>query len=254
MTTNPQKEPTNYGSPPYGVSQENPDGPADPRRQGSSYPSLPTHGKSRQLTTRILLLVGVIVLLVLSGSIAVFIYTGSVRATQASGTATAQAQLRAATAQAQANATAQAQLKTATAQAQTNATATAIALGPPIGFHVATLHDKQVIHDQDIPLTIQGTYSIEGSGQVWVVLQDSLQQFYLQNPPVQFLGSRQWTVSNVQPKKGITAVDFVYVTADGNTFFQNQVVQGNFKAFLKLPAGSIILQPTYSIDTTQLSS
>ena len=259
MTMNqPQQEPSNYGSPPYGVSQQNPDGPSDPRGQGSSYPFLPPRRKSRQ-PSRLLILVVVIILLVLSASIAVFVYTDSIRATQASGTATAQAQLRSTTqaqlqvtAQAHGTATAQAQFATATVQAQT--TATAIAIGPPIDFHVNNLQDNQVIHKQDIPLTIQGTYSNEGSGHVWVLLEDSLKQFYLQNPPVQFLSGGQWTVGNIRPTGGITTINFVYVTADGNAYFQKQVTDGNFKAFQTLPAGSIILQPTYSIDTSQLSS
>src|SRR5947209_5416791 len=89
---------------------------------------------------------------------------------------------------------------------------------------------------------ITGTYSSEGSGHVWVVLQDSYANFYLQNPPVQFNGGGTWTATHVNPGPGITLVNFVYVTAAGNAAFQKKVANGGFGAFSPLPDGSQVLQ------------
>jgi tetratricopeptide (TPR) repeat protein len=114
--------------------------------------------------------------------------------------------------------------------------------GPPIGFSVTTLHQGQVIQNTDIPLTVQGRYSLEGSGQVWVVLMDTRGQHYLQHPPVHFNGNRTWTATNITPGPGITEVNFVYVTSQGNRVFQQMVANGNFSAFSDLPIGSQVLQ------------
>lgn len=112
--------------------------------------------------------------------------------------------------------------------------------GPPTGFTVTTLHSGQVI--QSSPIEVDGAYTSMGSGLVWVVLEDSLGRYYLQNPPVQFNGDGTWTATNIRPLQGITAVDFVAVTSDGNTTFQSMVEAQEFGAFSTLPDGSVILQ------------
>ena len=127
----------------------------------------------------------------------------------------------------------------ATTQADVDTVATAT--GPPIGFFVTTLHNGQTVR-ANVALTIKGTYSSKGSGRVWVVLEDSLKRFYLQSPPVQFLSGGKWIARNVQPGKGITMVNFVYVTRTGNEVFRHMVAAGEFGAFSSLPAGSKILQ------------
>ncbi len=146
-----------------------------------------------------------------------------------------------ATPRAQSNTTATAQVvnATSTAVAQMTATAvartaTAIATGPPIGFSVTTLHSGQTIQ-ANIPLTIKGTYSSKGSGLVWVVLEDSYRNYYLQNPPVQFNGDGTWTATNINPGPGITMVDFVSVTSAGHKVFLGMLA-GGFGAFHMLPA------------------
>jgi hypothetical protein len=111
----------------------------------------------------------------------------------------------------------------------------------PQNFVVTSLHPGQVIQDQDVPLTIRGTYSSEGSDRVWVVLEDNQGQYYLQTPPVEFLGGGQWVAHNIRPGQGITQVDFVQVTSDGNSVFQQMVDSGDFGAFNQLPDGSTIL-------------
>jgi hypothetical protein len=112
--------------------------------------------------------------------------------------------------------------------------------GPPTDFTVRTLHSGQVI--QNVPIEVDGTYKSTGSGQVWVVLEDSLGQYYLQSPSVQFQDSGKWVAENIRPLQGITEVDFVSVTSDGNATFQSMVDALDFGAFSTLPAGSVILQ------------
>jgi hypothetical protein len=136
-------------------------------------------------------------------------------------------------------------------------------LEPPTGFTVAhiTLQSGQImqrgqaLRNADIPLTIQGTYTSVGSGLVWVVLRDNFGNYYLQNPPVQFNGDRTWTATNITPGSGVTSIDFVAVTPDGNGTFQRMVSNGDFGAFTQLPQGSLILRPaTIPINSSQIGS
>jgi len=136
-------------------------------------------------------------------------------------------------------------------------------LEPPTGFTVArtTLQSGQIMQrgqalvNADIPLTIQGTYTSEGLGLVWVVLRDNFGNYYLQNPPVQFNGGGTWTATNITPRSGTTSIDFVAVTPDGNGTFQQKVSNGDFGAFTQLPQGSLILSSaTIPINTSQIRS
>lgn len=113
-------------------------------------------------------------------------------------------------------------------------------IGPPTHFTVTTLHAGQVI--LNVPLEVDGTYGSPGSGLVWVILEDSFGHHYLQSPPVQFAGNGKWVARNVRPLRGIVAVDFVSVTSDGNTTFQNMVATQQFGAFSQFPDGSTVLQ------------
>jgi hypothetical protein len=112
--------------------------------------------------------------------------------------------------------------------------------GHPTGFTVTSLHPGQAI--QNSPIEVEGTYGSIGSGLVWIVLGDDYGNYYLQSPPVQFGDDGKWTAKNVRPLHGITAVNFVSVTSDGNKTFQSKVSAQEFGAFSKLPDGSMILQ------------
>lgn len=143
-------------------------------------------------------------------------------------------------------------------------------LDPPTGFTVTSvfLHGGQTMRqgyalvDADIPLVIQGKYILEGSGMVWVVLHDDYGNYYLQSPQVQFNGDKTWSITNILPLHGITTIDFVAVTPDGNATFQQKVsnanangdANGDFGGFTQLPQNSLILrQATIPIDTSQIS-
>jgi hypothetical protein len=112
---------------------------------------------------------------------------------------------------------------------------------PLTGFAVTSLTSGQVIRDQDVPLTITGTYVTEGTEAVWVVLEDGVGRYYLQQPPVQFQANGRWIASNVRPGPGIVNVDFVAVTPDGNAIFVGMVKAHAFSAFQALPDGSMFL-------------
>src|SRR5437763_5300954 len=69
-------------------------------------------------------------------------------------------------------------------------------LPPPTNFSVTTvsLRDGSILPNTHplqipvagVPLQVTGTYSSQGSGQVWVLVEDAYGQYYLQIPPVRF--------------------------------------------------------------------
>jgi hypothetical protein len=111
---------------------------------------------------------------------------------------------------------------------------------PPKDFSATTLKDGQAVR-ANIPLEIKGTYSLKGSGLVWVVLEDDLGQYYHQNPPVRFLDNGEWMARNIIPGEGIKAVTFVHVGTEGDQVFQRKVAHNEWEAFSKLPPDHTIL-------------
>jgi hypothetical protein len=100
----------------------------------------------------------------------------------------------------------------------------------PVGS-ATTLENGQVIYNKDVPLTIKGICTLKDIGQVWVVLRNSYKDFYLQNPPVEFLDNGEWIAENIRPGKGITAVMFVRVSKGGNRAFQQKVDNNEWGGF-----------------------
>jgi hypothetical protein len=103
------------------------------------------------------------------------------------------------------------------------------------------LQNKQPIHIPvaGVPLTITGTYTPQGSGQVWVVVEDMDGHYHLQSSAVQLGDNEEWTVSGVNTPVGTTTIEFVHVTSQS---FQQMVQAKAFGAFDQLPDGSTILQ------------
>lgn len=95
---------------------------------------------------------------------------------------------------------------------------------------------------QGVPLTITGTYSPQGSGQVWAIVEDAYGQYYLQISPAQLDQGGQWTIAGINTAKGTTKIDFVYVTPQGSTIFDFMKDAKAFGAFTKLPNGSLKLK------------
>jgi hypothetical protein len=52
---------------------------------------------------------------------------------------------------------------------------------------------------------------LSGRPAVWVVLQDSHANYYLQNAPVKFLLNGRWRANNILPGHGICRINFVLV-------------------------------------------
>jgi hypothetical protein len=84
------------------------------------------------------------------------------------------------------------------------------------------------------PITITGTYSPQGSGNVWVFVKGHNGDYYLQKPKVQFADSGQWTASNIITAAGTIMVVFVYVMPQGQNSFQRMVDDGTYD-FPSLP-------------------
>ncbi len=103
------------------------------------------------------------------------------------------------------------------------------------------LPNKQPIHIpvSGLPLLITGTYTPQGSGQVWVVVEDKDGRYHLQSSAVQLGDNGEWRVSGVKTPVGTTTIEFVHVTSQS---FQQMAQAKAFGAFDQLPDGSTILQ------------
>ncbi len=108
-------------------------------------------------------------------------------------------------------------------------------------FTVETLRDRQLIRPEDLPLIIEGCYSSNVRVHVWVVLQDSYGNYYLQYPEVMFLPNGRWVATNVNLGEGILFIHFVQAGNKGNAHFHQMVARKEWGAFRDLPQGNTIL-------------
>jgi class 3 adenylate cyclase len=108
-------------------------------------------------------------------------------------------------------------------------------------FTVDTLADNQMVRAADLPMRIEGRFQGRLDFHVWVVLEDSYGNYYLQNPPVKFSNDGRWEARNVVPGLGIEVVDFVRVSDAGNGQFTQMVARHCWGAFLELPDESKML-------------
>ena len=121
-------------------------------------------------------------------------------------------------------------------------------LAPPTDFSVTEMKLKsgkilqigQPYPVAESPLTIIGTYTSQGSGTVWVFVQDDNGYYYLQKPQVQFGSTHEWAASNVITAVGTIKIEFVYVTPQEQQSFQGMIDAGA-DGFYPLPEGSIVL-------------
>jgi len=109
-------------------------------------------------------------------------------------------------------------------------------------FEVKTLTERQMIRDMDLPLMIEGVYAPPSAqAHVWVILQDTYGNYYLQNPPVSLLPDGRWIATNVLPGHGIVLFHFVRVGSGGHANFLQMVARRAWGAFKSLPGDSEIL-------------
>jgi hypothetical protein len=107
-------------------------------------------------------------------------------------------------------------------------------------FDVDSLVDGTRVEEQDVPMTITGSYSGEAKA-VRVVLQDGSERYYLQHPEVTLGSGGRWSATNVRPGHGITKVLFVQVGSVGKKFFDAMVDNHSWGAFASLPSNSRVV-------------
>ena len=93
------------------------------------------------------------------------------------------------------------------------------------------------MRSEDVPLVIEGRYSGEIDFHVWVALEDSYGNYYLQNPEIRFLPDGVWTATNVLPGGGISFVHFVRVDDLAHANFHSMVARKEWGGFAEMPSG-----------------
>jgi hypothetical protein len=114
--------------------------------------------------------------------------------------------------------------------------------GVPTQFYVDTLPDRSVVRASDPPLVIEGRYSGDTGASMRVILEDSYQQYYVQNPEIRFLSDGTWCATNIIPGDGIMYVHFVVLDEAGKRFFDHMVERHSFGAFREMPVNSQVLR------------
>ncbi|MEI6152320.1 MAG: hypothetical protein WCQ10_07320 [Chitinophagia bacterium] len=104
-------------------------------------------------------------------------------------------------------------------------------------FKVESIKNDRVIYLEDLPLDIWGSY-LGDFGDVWVVLQDTYGNYYLQNPPVVFFNDGRWHSVNIVPGADIASISFIEVDQSGNQLLRVMVKQNNWNGFKILPQNS----------------
>lgn len=111
---------------------------------------------------------------------------------------------------------------------------------PPFKLVITSPRSGQTL-SQGVQIACTGTYTGQNPPYVWVVLQDTIGQYYLQNPPVEFHSDGTWIAHNIRPGQGISEIAVVQVTSAGNAEFQQKVDNGDFGFFNQLPLGTTTL-------------
>lgn len=108
---------------------------------------------------------------------------------------------------------------------------------------IDTSGKDQSLNFDELPVVIEGQYWPPYSEpHVWVVLQDSQANYYLQSPPIHFLPDGRWVADNIIPGEGIIAIHLVKVGARGNSEFMHKVERREWGAFSNLPSDAKIIK------------
>lgn len=89
--------------------------------------------------------------------------------------------------------------------------------------------------------TLTGTHTLSLASYVWVILSDSYGNYYLQSPPVQLNRDGSWTATNIRVGRGIVGLHIVLASTEADSQFQQQVLDGDWSGFPRLPNGAEIL-------------
>ncbi len=88
----------------------------------------------------------------------------------------------------------------------------------------------------------QGThYSLPEDAFLWIVLSDSLNNYFLRDLPVFVHEDGSWTSNTVSIGRNITKIHAVMLTREGNKIFQEKVEKKERQGFKDFPEGSYII-------------
>jgi len=99
--------------------------------------------------------------------------------------------------------------------------------------------EKMII--QEIPFEASGVHNYPDDSHIWIILEDEIGNYFLQNGIVKFGADSTWYAQNIRPGRDISRLHAVSVNLKGHHQFQEMVDEARFHAFSKLPEGSRIL-------------
>jgi len=95
---------------------------------------------------------------------------------------------------------------------------------------------------EGIVIKPRGThYSLPADAFLWVVLSDSLNNFYLRDNPVVVHKDGTWTTDSISIGRYLTKIHVVIVTEDGNKKFKEKVSKKERGGFKDFPEGSYVI-------------
>lgn len=117
---------------------------------------------------------------------------------------------------------------------------------PPVIFKFDTnLANKEIREGKKTSFSgtvVSGRYLPKGSN-VWVLLRDDNDNYYLQHPRVYVYGGR-WHARKVIAGAGIRSGNLVWVDSSGDKHLNKRVRDENWKGFQQLPKNSVLLATT----------
>jgi hypothetical protein len=84
-------------------------------------------------------------------------------------------------------------------------------------------------------------YALPDDAFLWIVLSDSLNNYFLRDLPVFVDKDGSWTSNTVSIGRNITGIHAVMLTREGNKIFQKKVEKKEWQGFKDLPGGSYII-------------
>jgi hypothetical protein len=84
-------------------------------------------------------------------------------------------------------------------------------------------------------------YSLPADAFLWVILSDSLNNFYLSDKPVVVHKNGKWTTGSISLHRVLTKIHVVMVTEEGNKKFKEKVSKKDWENFKDLPEGSYVI-------------
>lgn len=90
-------------------------------------------------------------------------------------------------------------------------------------------------------IQVSGKHNFSRDKHMWVLLEDEIGNYYLQDGRVKMDTDTSWYASNIRPKRDIVFIHVVYVDKKGNKKYTKMVKEGKFEGFRDLPENSSLL-------------